>query len=74
MRPWRFSSVFASVPTAVNHIDARKLFEAAHEKLKLSDEERKHTHECEDCAHLLRVFAKQRIHAVKKPAGKGSAA
>lgn len=49
-----------------DHVDARHLFDAAQGIFRLTDEERAHIHECEDCSHLMTVFSRQRSNTPPK--------
>lgn len=45
----------------VNHIDGRRLFDSARGRINFTPQERRHIHECEECATLLGVFARESI-------------
>jgi len=50
----------------VNHIENRRLFEAAAGSYQLDEWERRHLHECEVCQSVFHVFLNQPMTAKKE--------
>jgi hypothetical protein len=50
----------------INHIENRRLFEAAAGNLQLDERERQHLHQCEVCQSVFYVFINQPLGTKKK--------
>jgi len=54
-----------------NHIKPLRLFDIGRDSgLPITDEERKHLHDCEECQHIVEVFARQFDKLFRAPPGR----